>query len=80
MKSVMNMTKVEDEPIREIQPGREYEVLGLLRELDDVNEAPGTKLESEDYDSVGGYIIEQLDWPPTRGRICHFGRTACILL
>ena len=50
----------EEEPIREIQPGREYEVLGSAK-LDDVNEALGTKLESEDYDSVGGYILEQLD-------------------
>ena len=56
----------EEEPIREIQPGREYEVLGSAK-LDDVNEALGTKLESEDYDSVGGYIIEQLDCLPREG-------------
>ena len=57
----------EEEPIREIQPGREYEVLGSAK-LDDVNEALGTKLESEDYDSVGGYIIEQLDCLPKEGQ------------
>ena len=56
----------EEEPIREIKPGREYEVLGSAK-LDDVNEALGTKLESEDYDSVGGYIIEQLDCLPREG-------------
>ena len=56
----------DEEPIREIQPGREYEVLGSAK-LDDVNEALGTKLESEDYDSVGGYIIEQLDCLPREG-------------
>ena len=56
----------EEEPIREIQPGREYEVLGSAQ-LDDVNEELGTKLESEDYDSVGGYIIEQLDCLPREG-------------
>ena len=56
----------EEEPIREFQPGREYEVLGSAK-LDDVNEALGTKLESEDYDSVGGYIIEQLDCLPREG-------------
>ena len=56
----------EEEPIREIQAGREYEVLGSAK-LDDVNEALGTKLESEDYDSVGGYIIEQLDCLPREG-------------
>ena len=56
----------EEEPIREIQPGREYEVLGSAK-LSDINEALGTKLESEDYDSVGGYIIEQLDCLPREG-------------
>ena len=56
----------EEEPIREIQPGREYEVLGSAK-LDDINESLGTHLESEDYDSVGGYIIEQLDCLPREG-------------
>ena len=40
----------EEEPICEIQPGREYQVLGSAK-LSDLNEALGTKLESEDYDS-----------------------------
>ena len=53
----------EEEPIREIQQNREYEVLGSAK-LNDINEALGTKLESEDYDSIGGYIIEQLDHLP----------------
>ena len=56
----------EEEPIREIQPGREYIVLGSAK-LDDINEALGTHLESDDYDSVGGYIIEQLDCLPREG-------------
>ena len=56
----------EEEPIREIQPGREYIVLGSSK-LDDINEALGTHLESDDYDSVGGYIIEQLDCLPREG-------------
>lgn len=56
----------EEEPIREIQPGREYQVLGSAK-LTDLNDALGTKLESEDYDSVGGYIIEQLDSLPREG-------------
>ena len=50
----------EVEDIKEIQPGREYVVQGSAK-LDDINEALGTQLESEDYDSIGGYIIEQLD-------------------
>ena len=28
----------------------------------------GTQLESEDYDSIGGYIIEQLDCLPSEGQ------------
>ena len=56
----------EEEPIREIQPGREYQVLGSAK-LTDLNDVLGTKLESEDYDSVGGYIIEQLDCLPREG-------------
>ena len=32
--------------------------------LDDINDAIGTKLESEDYDSIGGIIIEKLDRLP----------------
>ena len=29
--------------------------------LDDLNDNLGTELESEDYDSLGGFIIEHLD-------------------
>ena len=57
----------EVEDIIEIQPGREYVVQGSAK-LDDINEALGTQLESEDYDSIGGYIIEQLDCLPSEGQ------------
>ena len=36
--------------------------------LDDINEALQINLESEDYDSIGGYIIEQLDSLPSQGQ------------
>ena len=45
------------EEIQELIPGRKYSVLGGAA-LDDVNEATGLHLESENYDSIGGYIIE----------------------
>ena len=32
--------------------------------LDDINDALGTKLDSEDYDSIGGIIIESLNSLP----------------
>ena len=57
----------EEEDIRVIRPGIEYEVLGSAK-LDDVNEALSIHLDSEEYDSVGGYIIEQLDNLPVEGQ------------
>lgn len=57
----------EEEDLKEIQPGREYQALGSAK-LDDINEILGTSLESEDYDSIGGYIIEQLDSLPIQGQ------------
>ena len=56
----------EVEDIKEIQPEREYVVQGSAK-LDDINEALHINLESEDYDSIGGYIIEQLDCLPREG-------------
>lgn len=51
----------EDEPefIKEITP-TEYLIEGSMN-LDDLNDRIGSDLESEDYDSLGGYIIDQLD-------------------
>lgn len=57
----------EEEDLKEIQPGKEYIALGSAK-LDDINEALSIHLESEDYDSVGGYIIEQLDSLPSQGQ------------
>ena len=51
--------------IRRIGPG-EYLIEGAVK-LDDVNDALGTALDSEDYDSVGGYMIEKLDHLPEEG-------------
>lgn len=45
---------------------REYLIEGSMK-LDDVNDALNLSLESEDYDSIGGYIIGQLDHLPTTG-------------
>ncbi len=55
----------EAELIRKIREN-EYLVEGALK-LDDLNEALGLNLISEDFDSVGGYIIEKLDHLPTVG-------------
>lgn len=55
----------EDELIQEIGE-RQYLVEGGMK-LDDINDALDTELESEDYDSIGGIIIEILDRMPVPG-------------
>ena len=45
---------------------REYLIEGSMK-LDDINDALGLHLESEEYDSIGGYIIEKLDHLPAEG-------------
>lgn len=44
----------------------QYEIDGSAK-IDDVNDALGLTLESEDYDSIGGYVIELLDHLPVTG-------------
>ncbi len=51
--------------IKDLGQGR-YLVEGNMK-LDDVNDAVGTKLDSEDYDSIGGLMIENLDRLPGYG-------------
>lgn len=57
----------EEEDLKEIVPGKEYLALGSAK-LDDISEDLGLDLDSEDYDSIGGYIIEQLDKLPVQGQ------------
>ena len=44
--------------IRQVGPDT-YLIQGSVK-LNDINEKLGTELESEDYDSIGGYLIQQL--------------------
>ena len=50
-----------------IVPGREYCVVGSYR-IDDLNEHLALDLQSEDYDSIGGLLIEHLDSLPMTGQ------------
>lgn len=52
----------EKQLIQEIAP-RTYRIDGFVK-LDDLNDALGTNFESEDYDSIAGIMIEQLDRLP----------------
>ncbi len=53
----------EEEWIRKLSE-REYLIEGGVK-LDDINDRIGTSLQSEEYDSIGGYVIEHLDHLPT---------------
>lgn len=55
----------EEHAIRQINE-REYLVEGSLK-LDDINDALNLTLESEDYDSIGGIIIDLLEDIPKEG-------------
>lgn len=55
----------EEEDIKCISE-REYTAKGSIR-LEDFNELTGMEIESNDYDSISGYIIEQLDHIPEVG-------------
>lgn len=52
----------EEELIQETEEGR-YLVEGGMK-LDDINDALGISLDSEDYDSIGGLILEKLNRLP----------------
>lgn len=51
---------------------REYIVSGAMK-LDDINDQIGTDIESEDYDSIGGHMIELLDHLPEKGETVREG-------
>ncbi len=57
----------EEELIQKLDE-RTYLVEGSMK-LGDINDELGTELESEDYDSIGGLIIECLDRLPEEGEI-----------
>ena len=57
--------EAEEELIQKVND-QEYIVEGSMN-LDDLNDNLGTELESEDYDSLGGFIIEHLDRLPEVG-------------
>ena len=61
----------ENEFIKEISPGH-YDVDGSIK-LDDLNDALGTSLQSDDYDSIGGLMIELLDRLPKEGDMVRTG-------
>lgn len=53
-----------------------YSIDGSMK-LDDINDYLNLDIESEDYDSLGGYIIELLDHLPTKGETASDGVISC---
>lgn len=56
----------EEDNIQEIEAGKKYRILGNTK-LDEINEYFEWNLESDNYDSIGGYILELLDRLPQPG-------------
>jgi len=56
-----------DEALNIIETGERTYMVKASMKLDDINDALDTELESEDYDSIGGIIIENLDRLPEDG-------------
>jgi len=67
----------EEDEVQEVTPG-EYLVEGSMK-LDDLNDMLDLKLESEDYDSIGGLIIGQLEHLPERGEEVLYGNLRLIV-
>jgi len=67
----------EKDAIRELKKDREYLVDGATN-LDDVNDALGIHLTSEEYDSIGGYFIEYLDRLPKSGEQIELPDGICV--
>ncbi|MBP3459284.1 MAG: HlyC/CorC family transporter [Lachnospiraceae bacterium] len=55
----------EEELLKEIDT-RTYDIAGSMK-LDDINDALLTSFDSDDYDSIGGIMIEHLDHIPKKG-------------
>ena len=61
----------ENEEEIEIVKEDEYVVNGGAR-LDELNEMLGIRLESEDFESVGGFIIGEIGRLPKTGEVIHY--------
>ena len=57
--------EVEDEFIKKV--GKDAYLIDGNRKLDDINDELDTNLESEDYDSIAGLVLQILDRMPTVG-------------
>ena len=58
----------EESDITVLVPGEEYTAEGAVK-IDDFNEAAGTNLTSEDYDSIGGYVMGLLGDIPAQNEV-----------
>jgi len=58
-------------PIQEQEAGR-FLVRGLTR-IDEFNEYFGTRLDDENYDTIGGLVMHELGHLPRKGEVLEFG-------
>lgn len=66
-----------EQEITEITEG-EYTIAGATK-IDDVNEMIGSDFKSEDFDSIGGFVMESLGSVPEAGEILEIGHIKIIV-
>lgn len=63
----------EERPLAEVRGDNEYSIDGKMR-IEDVNEIVGLNLESEDFDTIGGWVYSKVEMPPQLNqKILHEG-------
>lgn len=58
--------------------GNEYVLPGDMK-IGDVNDLFGFYLESEDFNTIGGWLLEQFGSLPQSGEVCKYGKTLFIV-
>ncbi|MFN0225653.1 hemolysin family protein [Paenibacillus sp. KR2-11] len=64
----------EQRPSVELREDSSYSIDGRLL-IDEVNDKFGMEIESEDYDTIGGWIYSQVEIPPKQGQSVRYGDT-----
>ncbi|MBD0379132.1 hemolysin family protein [Paenibacillus sedimenti] len=57
----------EERPTIEVKDDNTFSIDGLLL-IDEVNDYFGTEIESDDYDTIGGWIYAQIEIPPSKNQ------------
>ncbi|MNI37293.1 Transporter associated domain protein [compost metagenome] len=61
----------EERPTIENRDDHTYSIDGLLL-IDEVNDYFGLRIESDDYDTIGGWIYSQIEIPPSKDQMVTY--------